>query len=184
MDDSGLGRVGFDMDARPHACDPIMEPELFEGVPARRMLAFLIDITIIAIPVILAAIFIFLFGLVTFGLGWALFWLISPAAVVLGVMYYGMTMGGPASATIGMRAVDLEIRTWYGAPCYFLLGAVHSITFWVLISALTPLVLLVAFFNERRRLLHDILLGTVVINNEQRAATLRRHGWRGAANGL
>jgi uncharacterized RDD family membrane protein YckC len=99
-------------------------------------------------------------------------------------MYYGMTMGGPASATIGMRAVDLEIRTWYGAPCYFLLGAVHSITFWVLISALTPLVLLVAFFNERRRLLHDILLGTVVINNEQRAATLRRHGWRGTANGL
>jgi uncharacterized RDD family membrane protein YckC len=84
MDDSGLGRVGFDMDARPHACDPIMEPELFEGVPARRMLAFLIDITIIAIPVILAAIFIFLFGLVTFGLGWALFWLISPAAVVFG----------------------------------------------------------------------------------------------------
>lgn len=173
MDDSGFRRVGFDMDARPDAYDPIMEPELFEGVPARRVLAFLIDITIIAIPVILAAMFIFLFGLVTFGLGWALFWLISPAAVVWGVLYYGMTMGGPASATIGMRAVDLEIRTWHGAPCYSLLGAVHSIAFWVLISALTPLVLLVAFFNERRRLLHDILLGTVVINNEQRAATLR-----------
>ncbi|MEK7777734.1 MAG: hypothetical protein AAB303_03830 [Chloroflexota bacterium] len=33
--------------------------------------------------------------------------------------------------------------------------------------------LLVAFFNERRRLLHDIVLGTVVINNAQRAAELR-----------
>jgi uncharacterized RDD family membrane protein YckC len=184
MDDSGLRHAGFDMEARPHAHDPILEPEIFEGVLARRILAFLIDITIIAIPVVVAAIFIFVFGLVTFGLGWALFWLLGPAALVWGVLYYGLTMGGPASATIGMRAVDLEIRTWYGAPCYFLLGAVHAITFWVLISALTPLVLLVAFFNERRRLLHDILLGTVVINNEQRAATLRRYGWRGAANGL
>jgi len=33
--------------------------------------------------------------------------------------------------------------------------------------------LLVAFFNERRRLLHDILLGTVVINNAARASALR-----------
>jgi uncharacterized RDD family membrane protein YckC len=34
-------------------------------------------------------------------------------------------------------------------------------------------VLLVPFFNERRRLLHDILLGTVVINNKARASVLR-----------
>jgi uncharacterized RDD family membrane protein YckC len=39
---------------------------------------------------------------------------------------------------------------------------------------LTPLILLVGFFNERRRLLHDILLGTVVINNSERARTLAR----------
>jgi uncharacterized RDD family membrane protein YckC len=38
---------------------------------------------------------------------------------------------------------------------------------------LTPFVLLVAFFNERRRLLHDILLGTVIINNAARASYLR-----------
>jgi len=37
---------------------------------------------------------------------------------------------------------------------------------------LTPFVLLVCFFNERRRLLHDILLGTVVINSPVRAAPL------------
>jgi uncharacterized RDD family membrane protein YckC len=34
-------------------------------------------------------------------------------------------------------------------------------------------VLLVAFFNHRRRLLHDILLGTVIINNASRASMLR-----------
>jgi uncharacterized RDD family membrane protein YckC len=40
-------------------------------------------------------------------------------------------------------------------------------------SALSPLILLVCFFNDRRRLLHDIVLGTVVINNARRAAMLR-----------
>jgi uncharacterized RDD family membrane protein YckC len=68
------------------------------------------------------------------------------------------------------------MRTWYGAPAYFVLGAVHAIVFWVSISALTPFILLVAFFNERRRLLHDIVLGTVVINNSERAAMLRSGG--------
>jgi uncharacterized RDD family membrane protein YckC len=57
---------------------------------------------------------------------------------------------------------------------YFLLGAVHVIFFWVLLSVFTPLVLLVALFNRRRRLLHDFLTGTVLINNERRAASLRR----------
>ena len=98
--------------------------------------------------------------------------------MVWALVYYGMTMGGPASATMGMRVMDLQVRTWYGAPCYFLLGAVHAVAFWVLISTLTPLVLLVGLLNERRRLLHDILLGTVVVNNERRALALRRYGWR------
>jgi uncharacterized RDD family membrane protein YckC len=38
---------------------------------------------------------------------------------------------------------------------------------------LTPLVLVVGLFNERQRLLHDILIGTVVINNPARAQALR-----------
>jgi uncharacterized RDD family membrane protein YckC len=69
--------------------------------------------------------------------------------------------------------MDLEMRTWYGAPAYALLGAVHAIVFWITVSALTPLVLLVAFFNARRRLLHDVVVGTIVINNEVRADALR-----------
>ena len=170
----GPGRMGVNLDVKPHAYDPDVDPEFFEGVPARRVIAFFIDLVVIMVPVIFAAIFIFLFGLITLGLGWVLFWLLSPGTVIWALVYYGATLGGRASATIGMRAVDIELRTWYGGPCYPLLGAVRAVAFWVLISSLTPLILLVAFFNERRRLLHDILLGTVVINNELRAAALRR----------
>ncbi len=117
--------------------------------------------------------FIFMFGLVTFGLGWALFWLLSPASVIWALFYYGITLGSPASATIGMRAMEIEMRTWYGAPAYFVLGAVHAIVYWVSVSVLTPFILLVGFFNARRRLLHDMLVGTVLINNADRAASLR-----------
>jgi uncharacterized RDD family membrane protein YckC len=72
------------------------------------------------------------------------------------------------------------VRTWYGAPCYFLLGAVHALVFWLTVSALTPLVLVVGLLNDRRRLLHDFLLGTVVINSDARAMVLRHDpGGRG-----
>ena len=173
MTDSGPRKIGVSIELKPHAYHPAANPELFEVVLARRCMAFLIDVTIIAIPVLFAAIFIFIFGLITLGLGWALYWLISPATVIWAIVYYGMTFGGPASATIGMRVMDIEMRTWYGSPAYFVLGAVHAVVFWITVSMLTPFVLLVCLFNERRRCLHDILVGTVVINNAARAAALR-----------
>src|SRR4051812_36166647 len=43
---------------RPHAYDPYQQPELFRGVAMRRMVAFLIDLLVLSIPVILAVIFI------------------------------------------------------------------------------------------------------------------------------
>jgi uncharacterized RDD family membrane protein YckC len=154
--------------ARPHAFDPYLNPELFRGVLTRRFFAFLIDLVVLAIPVILACLFIAVFGVVTLGLGWALFWLVSPVSIVWALVYFGSTLGGPHSATLGMRVMDLEMCTWYGAPGYFVLGAMHAVLFWVSFSFLSPLVVLVGLFNRRRRLLHDIVLGTVVINSSVR----------------
>lgn len=161
-------RSGATGDFQPHAFDPWSQPELFRGVLTRRAFAFLIDVMVLSIPVILAVIFIAVFGVVTLGLGWALFWLVSPASVIWALVYYGASLGGPHSATIGMRMMDLQMRTWYGAPSYFVLGAMHAVLFWVSVSVLSPLVLLVGLFNGRRRLLHDIILGTVVINSSVR----------------
>src|SRR5437773_2606200 len=153
MSDGGPRKIGLSIEVKPHAYDPIANPELFEGVLARRCIAFVIDVIIIAIPVVFAAMFIFIVGLVTLGLGWVLYWLLSPAAVIWALCYYGLTFGSPASATLGMRVMDIEMRTWYGAPAYFVL---------------------VAVFNQRCRLLHDMLVGTIVINNRNRADALRR----------
>jgi uncharacterized RDD family membrane protein YckC len=173
MTDSGHPQIGISLNARPHAYDPAINPELFEGVLTRRLVAFAIDVIIIIMPLVLASLFIFVFGLVTFGLGWALFWLLSPASVIWALFYYGLTLGSTASATVGMRAMEIEMRTWYGAPLYFVLGAVHAIVFWVSVSLLTPFILVIGLFNSRRRLLHDMLVGTVLVNNPARAAALR-----------
>jgi uncharacterized RDD family membrane protein YckC len=177
MTDNEPRRIGVSIELKPHAYDPVANPELFEGVLARRCIAFLIDLTIIAVPVLFAIIFIAAIGLVTLGLGWTLFFLVSPAAVIWAICYYGATFGSPASATIGMRVMDIEMRTWYGAPAYFVLGAVHAVVFWLSVSYLTPFILLVAFFNQRRRLLHDMLVGTIVINNPARAEAMRQGRW-------
>ena len=153
------------LESRPHAYDPLTNPELFEGVLARRTLAFIIDAVVISIPIIFAALFILIFGLITLGLGWILYWLWWPAAVIWALLYYGITLGGPESATVGMRVMNIQMRTWYGEPAYFVLGVAQAILFWLTVSLLTPFILLVGFFNGRRRLLHDMLIGVVVINN-------------------
>jgi uncharacterized RDD family membrane protein YckC len=166
MSYSGSGQTGEpwrnNAGVQPHAFDPWAQPELFRGVLTRRVFAFLIDLVVLSIPVVLAVMFIAVFGVVTLGLGWLLFWLVSPASVIWALVYYGASLGGQHSATVGMRVMDLELRTWYGAPGYFILGAMHAVVFWLSVSFLSPLILLVGLFNGRRRLLHDFVLGTVV----------------------
>src|SRR6266567_2959850 len=120
-------RIGVSIEVRPHAYDPAVNPELFEGVVARRIVAFLIDFLILSVPVVFVSMFIFVVGIVTFGLGFFLYALLWPGMVIWAIVYYGMTLGSAASATIGMRIMDIEMRTWYGSPAYFVLGADHSV---------------------------------------------------------
>jgi uncharacterized RDD family membrane protein YckC len=108
------------------------------------------------------ALAIFVLGLFTFGLGW---FLMAPVFVLLALAYVAFTLGGPGSATVGMRFVGLEARTWDGRPLFPLLAVAHAILFWLSVSLLTPFVLLVGFLSERRQLLHDIVLGVVVVNS-------------------
>jgi uncharacterized RDD family membrane protein YckC len=163
---SSFGQDAAGYAVRPEtALDPWYAPALYEGVLTRRLLAFLVDFIIISFPVVLATVFIAVFGVVTLGLGWSLFWLISPASAIWAIVYYGASLGGPHSATPGMRLLGIQMRTLSGAPGYFVLGAAHAVLYWLSVSLLSPFVVLVALFNRRRRLLHDFALGTVVVND-------------------
>jgi len=148
--------------ARQDAFDPVRNPELFAGVRSRRIFAFFIDVAVIALLTFGAGIVVFFLGVFTLGLGFLLYGTL-PTAVAL--LYVAFTLGGPQASTLGMRAMGLEMRLWYGAKPYPLLAAVHALLFWFSVSLLTPFILLVSLFSDRKRLLHDLILGTVVINS-------------------
>ena len=65
-----------------------------------------------------------------------------------------------------MRATRIEMRTWNGGTMFMLLAVMHALIFWFSVGLLTPLVLLVGLFTYRRQLLHDLLLGVVMVNSE------------------
>lgn len=152
-----------DRDGAPaNAFDPAREPDLFEGVLSRRFVAFLIDAVVIFLLSLAGYLLIGILGILTLGLGFLLIGLVFP---VVALAYTGMTLSAPASATIGMRMMGLQMRLWHGERMYFLIGVFHALVFWVSVSLLTPLILLVALFNRRKRLLHDFISGAVVINS-------------------
>ncbi|MES0879431.1 RDD family protein [Roseibium sp. SCP14] len=159
--------------AREDVFDSVRNPELFEGVRSRRVFAFFIDVIVIALLTFGAGILVFFLGIFTLGLGFLLY-AILPTAVAL--LYVAFTLGGPQASTLGMRAMGLEMRLWYGAKPYPLLAAVHAILFWFSVSLLTPLILLVSLFSDRKRLLHDIVLGVVVINSTYHRQYVEGHG--------
>lgn len=134
---------------------------LFDGVLSRRIFAFIVDACILLALMAVVSVVFFIIGLMTFGLLLPLLALVFPLTA-LG--YTALTLGGERSATIGMRMVDLEMRTLYGAKMYPLLAIGHALAFYFSVAFLTPIVLLIALFNRRGRLLHDMLCGTLVVN--------------------
>lgn len=136
----------------------------YDGVRTRRIFAFLIDYLIVALLLIPFAILVLLLGLLTFGLGWSLFAILGPAVALV---YVWSTLGGPNQATSGMRMMGIRLDRLDGRPVDGLLAVVHSVLFWAGNVVLTPLILLVSLFADRKRTLHDLLLGTVVTRSDR-----------------
>ncbi len=135
--------------------------EQLDGVRTARIFSFLIDYVIVALLTIPFAIIVGILGVLTFGLGWVLY-AVLPALVA--VFYLAITMGGPNQATIGMGMMGIKIRKLEGGRVDPFLAALHGILFWVFASI--PPLLLVSLVSSKKRLLHDILLGTYVAKTE------------------
>ena len=143
--------------------EPIDNPARYQGVVTRRVLAFAVDFLIIVFLSIAVYILIFFLGFLTFWLAWLAFGLIYPGVALL---YTGLGLSGPHSATIGMRTMDIHMQTWNGRRIDFLLGVFHALGFYVSIVVLTPFCLAIALFEPRGRLVHDLLLGTVIMDSK------------------
>jgi uncharacterized RDD family membrane protein YckC len=142
--------------------DPTTHPELFDGVLWRRASAYLIDVCVIGAIMIAAWIAFALLTVVSFGLLgpglWFLFGLIP-------LTYHTLLVGGRHGATIGMRLLNLELRSWDGEPPALLQALAHAVLFYLTIGATCSLILLFALINKRRRTLHDVLSGMLMVRS-------------------
>jgi uncharacterized RDD family membrane protein YckC len=138
--------------------------ERLDGVRTRRVLAFMLDYLIVGLLVLLSAVPVFIFGVLTLGLGWLLFPILGS---LIAIIYVGTTMGGPRQATPGMRFFSIRIEPLDDRPSIDAMTAiVYSVIFWAAHIVFTPLLLLVSLFNRRKQLIQDILLGTVIVRSD------------------
>jgi len=133
------------------------------GVRSRRIFAYLIDIVILALISLPIWLIFLLLDVLSFGL-------LQPLlAALLGLIpltYHTLMLGGPGSATLGMRMLGLQLRTWDGQRPDFLRAFIQTGLFYLSMAVATPLILVVALFTEQKRTLHDLLAGTVVVNRD------------------
>ncbi len=136
----------------------------YDGVLSRRVLAFVADYLIVLLLCIPAAVLLTLFSIVTLGLGFFLF----PALFfIVAGLYFGLSLGGRAQSTPGMRMAGIAVRRVDGRPMDFMTAIVHVVLFWILNSVLSPLILLAGLFIERSRLVHDLLIGTEAVRTDR-----------------
>ena len=132
----------------------------FDGVLTRRVLAFVIDYLLVLVLLVPAWVILFVFSILTLGLG---FYLFPVSFFIVAGLYFALTLGSSSQATPGMRMMDLTMLRDDGRRIDFSIALVHVVAFWVINSLLTPFLLLAGLFTSRKRLIHDMLLGTCVM---------------------
>jgi uncharacterized RDD family membrane protein YckC len=135
---------------RPYLPDPATAPQLFEGVLTRRVVAYVIDL----------------------GLAWA-----ALPFAVLGVivLYYAATLGSSKRATLGMQMMDIVLTPTRGQPLDGWMAILHALLFWVSFWISWPISLIFALFTPRRQMIHDLIVGTLMV----RRSPMMRH-WQNA----
>ena len=106
-------------------------------------------------------------AVLTLGVGAVLLWVLLPVLPILSILYIATTMSKPSQATWGMRLCGIRLERLDGRRIDGLFAALHAILFWASVTLLSPLVLLIGLFTNRRQLGHDLLLGTVAVRADR-----------------
>jgi len=135
--------------------DPDYDAVYYDGIPAKRFFAWLIDVILITVTTLIL-------GLVTLT---ALFWIWPVTYVVTSFLYRSLTIAS-GSATLGMRLMNIELRNARGARLTAQEAAFHTGAY--LVASAFIIAQLVSVFliatGARHQGLHDLLLGTAAIN--------------------
>lgn len=141
--------------------DPLRNPEYFDGVLWKRVIAYWIDVVMILLIVGVLYVPAMFLGALSFGLLW------GPATLFLvfvPLLYHTALIGGPRSATIGMRFMGVEVRVRDSGQPDYLRAAALTFLFYLSVMLTQWLILLVTLFNREKRTVHDMICDTVVVN--------------------
>lgn len=156
------------LENRPEWDDPWSHPQYYAGITVRRVYAYVIDLVVVGLLLGVMFMAAVLLGGLTLGLLWA------PMMVLTGlapIAYHTLTIGGERSATLGMRAAGIRVMSVAadaletGGRPGLLQAGIQTVCFYGSLAVTGSLILLVALFNARRRTVHDMLAGTVVVND-------------------
>jgi len=141
------------------------------GVLARRVWGWVIDVCLIAVLVGVLYVVLLMFGLFTLGLGLPLLGVLP----LVPVLYHFLFLAGHGSATPGQQLFGLVVRRNddLGRPTP-LQALLSTVGFYVTLAC-GVIWLGVALFTIRKRTLHDMLAGTVVVR--ARALTPPAGSW-------
>ena len=152
-----------------HARGPVHDPgwvaqaDATQGVLSRRLFAYLIDLVIIFVLMMILAVAIGILGVVTLGLGWWLYVILVPGTAIL---YSGVTIGGAKQSTIGMRMMGLRVvNVLSPRPVDFVTAAVHALLFYLAAGVFLAWILdvVIGIARADRRLGRDLILGIMVV---------------------
>ncbi|QQR40930.1 RDD family protein [Devosia rhizoryzae] len=158
---------------RPYLPDPATAPELFDGLLTRRVTAYLIDVVLIGALSLIFGIAGLIFGLLTFGLGLFAMVFVVPAALIV---YYGVTLGSPRRATVGMQVMDIVLTPTRGQPLDGWMAIFHAALFWLTFWISWPITILFALFTPRRQMIHDLIMGTLMVRRSPMVRRWQRRG--------
>ncbi len=140
-----------------------ISPTRLLEVRRRRVIAFCVDYLVIALICVPVAAVIAILGILTLGLGWLAYGIMVPLVAVL---YFGLTIGGEQQASVGMRMFAIRLERLDGGNVDFFLAVLHTVLFWAGNFILSPVVLVASLFSKRKRLLQDLLLGTMIVRSD------------------
>ena len=138
--------------------DPHTQPQFYDGIPLKRLMAWVVDVLLIAVLCIVILPFTAFTGIFFFGF---LF-------MVVGFVYRWATLAG-GSATWGMRLMAMELRQGDDRPLSGAAAFLHTMGY--SISLAFPLLQVISIVlmvtSERRQGLTDMVLGTVPLNRRR-----------------
>ena len=141
------------------------DPHATDGTLGRRFFGYLIDIVVIFIISGLLWVAIAILGVLTLGLGWALFALLPFTAII----YNAITISGSSQGTIGMRLAGVRVLdATTGGRVSFIAAAVHALLFYVALGAAALLWIadvLFGFVRPDRRLARDLITNVVFVRS-------------------